>query len=291
MRMEWRHEKSAEGPSIQPVYTYVLTLLSIVATMGVQGFRYERVWTPLERYYFAAYSVSQLAGVVRDNGRYTLLQVVTRKGSRLALDSDVVPAVTQGGEHTFALTEEALKHGAKSLEFRRAYYNNSEMHAYLGSWIYRNQAFMDLVRPALWAGVVLFFTGLLPATYLDRKRSIAQRYGKGPRGRDLTSAANHNPTYRFQAFALVNEKRTLLSRMFRLQRKLHVPRCKENPQVLPMAEPSPPEPAKRAASNAGLDLRSPGNGTQQEPAQQKHAPSQEPQLEHAVEPSSKPFFE
>jgi hypothetical protein len=89
----------------------------------------------------------------------------------------------------------------------------------------------------------------------------------------------------------VNEKRTLLSRMFRLQKKLHVPRCKENPQVLLMAEPSPPEPVKRAASNAGLDLRSPGNGTQQQPAQQKHAPSQEPQLEHAVEPSSKPFFE
>jgi hypothetical protein len=138
----------------------------------------------------------------------------------LALDSDVVSAVTQGGEHTFALTEEALKHGAKSLEFHRAYYNNSEMHAYLGSWIYRNQAFMDLVRPALWAGVVVFFTGLLPATYLDRKRSIAQRYGKGPRGGDLTSAANHNPTNRFQAFALVNEKRMLLSRMFRLQKAI-----------------------------------------------------------------------
>jgi hypothetical protein len=291
MRMEWSQEKSADGPSIHPVYTYVLTLLSIVATMGVQGFRYEWVWTPLERYYFAAYSVSQLAGVVRDNGRYTLLQVDTRKGSRLALDSDVVPAVTKGGENTFALTEEALKHGAKSLEFHRRYYNNSEMHAYLRNWIYQNQAFMDLVRPALWAGVVLFFTGLLPATYLDRKRSIALRYGKGPRGRDLTSAANHDPTYHFQGFALVKEKRTLLSRMFRLQKKFHVPRCKENQHVLLMAEPSPPEPVKRAATNAGLDLRSPGNGTRQEPAKQKHAPSQEPQLEHVVDPTSKRFFE
>ena len=89
MRMQWSQENSADGPSIQPVYTYVLTLLSIVTTMGVQGFRYERVWTPLERYYFVAYSVSQLAAVVRDNGRYTLLQVVTRKGSRLALDSEI----------------------------------------------------------------------------------------------------------------------------------------------------------------------------------------------------------
>jgi hypothetical protein len=290
MRMGWSQEKIAAGPSIQPVYTYVLTLLSILATMGVQGFRYERVWTPLERYYFAAYSVSQLAGVVRDNGRYTLLQVVTRQGSRLALDSDVIPAVTQGGENTFALTEEALKHGAKRLEFHRRYYNNSGMHAYLRDWIYQNQAFMDLVRPALWAGVVLFFTGLLPATYLDRKRSIGQRYGKGS-SRDLASVANHNPTRRLGGFALVNEKHTILSRMFRLQKKLPVPPCNENPHVLVMAEPSPLEAVKRETPNAGLDRRSPGNGIRQETAQQKHAPTPEPKLEHAVEPTSRRFFE
>jgi len=45
------------------------------------------------------------------------------------------------------------------LEFHRSYCNNSEMHAYLGNWIYQNQTFMDFVRPALWAGLVLFFHG------------------------------------------------------------------------------------------------------------------------------------
>jgi hypothetical protein len=34
------------------------------------------------------------------------------KGSRLALDSDVVPAVPETGENSFALTGEALKQGA-----------------------------------------------------------------------------------------------------------------------------------------------------------------------------------
>ena len=206
MRMEWGRAKSKVGPSIQPVYTYLLVLLSIVATLGAQGFRYERVWTPLERHYFGAYSASLIAGVVRDNGWYTLLQVVTRKGSRLALDSDVVPAVAESGENTFALTDEALKHGAMRLEFHRSYCNNSEMHAYLGSWIYQNQTLMDLVRPALWAGLVLFFAGLLPATYLDRKRSIALRYGKKPSGPDLMNLAKHNPRHRFQGFGLVNEQ-------------------------------------------------------------------------------------
>jgi hypothetical protein len=194
MRMAWGREKSAGGLSIQPVYTYVLVLLSIVATLGAQGFRYEQVWTPLERHYFGAYSASQIAGVVRDNGWYTLLQVVTRKGSRFALESDIVSAVTESGENTFALTEEALKHGAMRLEFHRSYCNNSEMHAYLRSWIYQNQTFMDLVRPALWAGLLLFFAGLLPATYLDRKRSIALRNGKKPSGPNLVNVAKPGQT-------------------------------------------------------------------------------------------------
>jgi hypothetical protein len=291
MRMEWGRAKSTVGPSIQPVYTYGLVFLSIVATLGVQGFCYERVWTPLERHYFVAYSTSQIAGVVRDNGWYTLLQVVTRKGSRLALDGDVVTAVTESGVNTFALTKETLKHGAMRLEFHRTYCNNSEMHAYLGRWIYQNQTPMDLVRPALWAGLVLFFAGLLPATFLDRRRSIAPRYGKRPRGPDLMNEAKHNPRHRFRGFDLVNDKRTMLDRMFGLHKQLPVPLCKENPHVLVTAEPWPHEPVNRAAPDAGIGRGSPASGTRQESAQQKHAPTEEPELEHAVTPTKRRFFE
>jgi hypothetical protein len=291
MRMAWGREKSAGGLSIQPTYTYVLVLLSIVATLGAQGFRYEQVWTPLERHYFGAYSASQIAGVVRDNGWYTLLQVVTRKGSRFALDSDVVPVVAESGENTFALTKEALKHGAMRLEFHTTYCNNSEMHAYLRSWIYQNQTFMDLVRPALWAGLVLFFAGLLPATYLDRKRSIALRYGKKPSGPNLVNVEKHNPTHRFRGFGLVNGKRTMLDRLFSLHKKLPVPPRKENPPVLVPVEPAPQEPVRRAVPNAGTDRQFPWSGTRQESAQQKHAPSQETELEHAVKPTTRRFFE
>jgi hypothetical protein len=236
MRMEWGRAKSTVGPSTQPVYTYVLVLLSVVATLGIQGFCYERIWTPLERHYFVAYSSSQIAGVVRDNGWYTLLQVVTRKGSRLALDGDVVTAVTESGMNTFALTEETLKHGAMRLEFHRTYCNNSEMHAYLGSWIYHNQTLMDLARPALWPGLVLFFAGLLPAAFLDRKRSIALRYRKRPSRPDLMNVAKHNPKHRFRGFNLVNEKHTILDRMFGFHKTVPVPLRKENSHVLVAAD-------------------------------------------------------
>jgi hypothetical protein len=291
MRTERGRAKGTVGASTQPLYTYVLVLLSIVATLGAQGFRYVQVWTPLERHYFGAYSASQIAGVVRDNGWYTLLQVVTRKGSRLALDSDVVPVVAESGKNTFALTEEALKHGAMRLEFHRTYCNNFEMHAYLGSWIYQKQTFMDLVRPALWAGLVLLFAGLLPATYLDQKRSIALRYGKKPSGPNLVNVAKHNPTHRFRGLGLVNGKRTLLDRLFSLHKKLPVSPRKENPHVPVMAEPAPQEPVKRAAPNAGTEREFPWSGTRQESAQQKHAPSQEPELEQAVTPTKRRFFE
>jgi hypothetical protein len=291
MRMEWGRAKSTAGPSVQPVYTYALAFLSVVATLGIQGFRCQRVWTPLERYYFGPYLASQIAGVVRDNGSYTLLQVVTRKGSRLALDSDVATAFTETGENTFALTEEALRHGALRLEFHRSYCHNSEMHAYLGNWIYHNQSSMDLVRPALWAGLVLFFAGLLPATYLDRKRSNELRYGKKPSGRYLENVANRNPKHRFRGFGLVNEKRATLDRIFSFHKRLPVPPRKENPSILVPVEPSPQEPVKRVAPNAGVDRGSPASGTRQESASQEQTPSQEPELEHAVAPTKRRFFE
>ena len=97
MRTEWGRTKSTDGPSIHPVYTYALVLLSLVVTLGIEGFRYMRVWTPLQRHYLHAYLGSQIAGAVRDNGWYTLLNVATRNGSRLALDSDVVLTVTKAG--------------------------------------------------------------------------------------------------------------------------------------------------------------------------------------------------
>jgi hypothetical protein len=291
MRTKWDRAKRTREPRIQPAYTYVLVLLSILATLGAQGFCYKRVWTPLERHYFGAYSASKIFGFVHENGWYTLLQVVTRKGSRFALDSDVVPTVAEGGENTFALTDEALKQGALRLEFHTIYCNNSEMYAYLANRIYRNQTPVDLVRPALWAGLILFFAGLLPATYLDRRRFIVLLYGKKPSGPDLMNVAKHNPRHRFQGFGLVNEKRTVLDSMFGLRKKLPVQPCKENPHVPVMAEVLAQQPVKRAAPDAVIVCGSPASLTRQESAPKEQTPRQEPDLEHAITPTKRRFFE
>jgi hypothetical protein len=232
MRMERGRAKSTDGPSIQPVYTYALVLLSLLATLGIEGFRYMRVWTPLQRHYLHAYLGSQIAALFRDDGWYTLLQVATRNGSRLALDSDVVATATEGGENTFALTKDAVKQGALHLDSQRGHYNNAEMHAYLGNLIYQNQTVMDLVRPGLWGGLVIFLLGMLPASYLDRKRSDDLCHGRKLRGPELMTVAQFNRKHRSQVFRFAHESRTVVDRMLGLNKMLHVPLREENPHFL-----------------------------------------------------------
>jgi hypothetical protein len=157
--------------------------------------------------------------------------------------------------------------------------------------IYPNQTPMDLLRPALWGGLVLFFAGLLPATYLDNKRFIALRYGRRLTGPDLKNVAQFKHRYRFRGISLVNEQRTMLKRMLSLNKNLHVALSKNNPHVLVMAEPLPQEPLKRAAVTAGTDSGSQASGTRQESAPLQQTPSQDQELEHAVAPTKSRFFE
>jgi hypothetical protein len=290
MRMKWGRGDRTGGPSIRPVYTYALVLISFIATLGIQSFRYKRVWTPLERHYFPDYLGSQIVGVVRDNGWYALLQVVTRKGSRLALDSDVVPAVTESGENTFALTKEALKHSSLRLESHRGHYNNAEMHAYLGNMIYRNQTSMDLVRAALWSGLGLFFAGLLPATYLDQRRFCALRYGTKLRGPELMTVAQFKRPHRSRGMGSVNKHRTMVDRILGLNKKLRVLLDKDNPRVLSMAKALAQEPPKMAPA-AGTKSTPQPSDTRQEPSRLEQKPIQDPQLEHTVKPTARRFFE
>lgn len=289
--MKWGRAKRTAGPSVQPVYTYALVLISFIATLGIQGVRYKRVWTPLERHYFPDYLGSQIVGVVRDNGWYTLLQVVTRKGSRLALDSDVVLTVTESGESSFALTKEALKHGALRLESHHGHYSNAEMHAFLGNLIYHNQTPIDLFRPALWAGLVLFFAGLLPATSLDRKRSSALRHGRRLTAPDSMNVAEFTRGHRFRWIGSVNGYRAVLDRMLGLSKKLPVPIDKNNPYVLPMGEPLPQKPLSMVAAAAGTDKTSQASGTREELAPPRQTSIQDQKLEHAVAPAKRRFFE
>jgi hypothetical protein len=270
----------------------------MLTVAGVWYSRYMRVWTPLERHYLSAYVRAQISGTFRDNGWYTLLQIVTRKGSRLATANDAVPAVTESGESTFALTKEAIKQGALRLQLHRAYYNNAQIHAYLADWIYQDQTLIDLARPALWGGLMVFLVGLWPVAWLERKRTSELRYVR-------MNATQFNRRHHSSGIGLGNEKRLLLERMLGTVKKLSTLRNKENGHssltentaagetqpIERVKEALPQEPPKAVAAAAGADVSSKSNGMQPQPVATEPNTAQEQKTEHAVTRVSKPFFE
>jgi len=234
MRTIWGRDERADWPSSRPVYTIALLICSVLAGTGFGCARYLWVWTPLQRHYLSTYAGTQIAGAIRQNGWYTLLELVTRKANRLALDSEVVPVMTDNGEKTFALTNEAVKQGALRLEWRRALYDNKKLHAFLSYWIYQDQTLFDLARPALWAMLTVLGVGLWPVIWLEQKRIKELRYGRKLRGPDLMSVAKFNWTQRYwlhprsKGVGFANEDRSAFQRLLGWNKKLYVPRIKEN---------------------------------------------------------------
>jgi len=272
------------------VYTIVLSLFSMLTVIGILCSRYTRVWTPLQKHYLRAYLGGQIAGIFRDDGSYTLLQVVTRKGNRLALDTDVVPVMTESGDDAFKLTKEAIEQGALQLQLHRAYYNNAQMHAYLASWIYQDQTLIDLVRPALRSGGVVFLLGVLLVTWLEQKRELPY----GPNRRPQSSSID-----------VRNKKQPLLERMLGTVRKLSRPHNQKSGHSLcvrtntpgetrPMeraTEAFPHEPPKAVTAAVRAETAPKSNGARPEASATEQQTTQEPKTEHSVTRVSRHFFE
>ncbi len=137
MKQKWgRPDDAGDFPSDKAVWTIGAFCVALLSVFAIAGYRYMRVWTPLQQHYLTAYVGTPVAGAFRTDGWYTLLMVVTRKGTRMALDKEVEPFVTEKGEGTFTLTEEAIKVGDLKLEWQRARYGNAKLRQFLGHWIY-----------------------------------------------------------------------------------------------------------------------------------------------------------
>ncbi len=120
MKQKWgREDDAGDFPSDRAVWTTGAFCVALLSVFAIAGYRYMRMWTPLQRHYLTAYVGTPVAGAFRTDGWYTLLMVVTRKGARLALDNEAEPFVTEKGESTFTPTEEAIKKGDLKLEWQR----------------------------------------------------------------------------------------------------------------------------------------------------------------------------
>src|SRR6267378_279955 len=193
MKQKWgREDDAGDFPSERGVWTIGAFCVALLSVFAIAGYRYMRVWTPLQRHYLTAYVGTPVAGAFRTDGWYTLLMVVTRKGTRMALDNEVEPFVTEKGESTFTLTEDAIKVGDLKLEWQRARYDNEKLHEFLGHWIYQDQTLTDLAKPALRSGLGVLLVGLVVAIPMDSARKRIRKHGCRLKGPELVTVRAFN---------------------------------------------------------------------------------------------------
>jgi hypothetical protein len=161
-----------------------------------------------------------------------MLNVADGKGTRLALDEEVVPVTTANGQKTFALTDEALKAGDKRLVFQQVRYDNAKLHEFLGIWIYRDQTFTDFLLPALWGGLGVFCLGLLPALPKDAIRSHERKHGRRLRGPELVTARQFNRRNYSDGLNFELTERTFMQKLFGHVPRLRLPLAIERSHIL-----------------------------------------------------------
>jgi hypothetical protein len=229
MIQQWgRTDDAGRWPHPQPRWTIGVLLLALANALTIQGYEWAERWTPLQRTYLAAYVRSALMGSLglASTGRYRLLQVTDRTGSRLALDDEVSQVSAATGEPTFALTEAALRAGDLSLAWQEASYAHAKLHAFLRRWIYRDRTLTDLVRRAWWGCLVVGISGLLIAIPVDLVRARARRHGRRLKGPELVTAATFNRRYRSDGIEFIQVRR--LGRT----ESVRIPRAMESSHVL-----------------------------------------------------------
>jgi hypothetical protein len=237
MRQTWgRNQYAGEWPNPKPAWMMAASLLAVLSVTAICAYRYAYVLTPLQRFYLTTYIRSGLrAGIGFKTGRYALLNVVDKKGSRLALNEEVMPVKIATGESIFALTETAMQLGDRRLVWQQGQYNNAGLHAFLDHWIYRDQTLLDFLRPALFGGLGVFFVSLLLAIPNDAARARARKEGRRLKGPELVTVREFNRRNRSDGIGFP-QTRTLKQRMLGRMPILRLPRSVEPSHILIMGD-------------------------------------------------------
>ena len=237
MNQEWgRNQYAGDWPNPKAAWTIAIVLLAVASVAAICAYRYAYLLTPLQKFYLTTYMRSGLrAGIGFKSGRYALLNVVDRRGSRLALNEEVVPVTTATGEVTFSLTDEAVSMGDQRLIFQQGQYDNAKLHAFLAHWIYRDQSFTDFLRPALWGGLGVFFVGLLVAIPKDAARARARKEGRRLKGPELVTVREFNRLNRSEGIGF-EQKQSFLQKTFGGVPTLRLPRAIEPSHILIMGD-------------------------------------------------------
>ena len=167
-------------------------LLALIVAMTIQYYCYDRVWTPLQRFYFSAYVRSQILmrfGI--SSGTYQLLTIKDAKGTRPAIDTDVTTAPASDG--TLVLSKKSVQAGALELIYDSpGQYNNLRMNAYLRDWVYHDKSLLRLLRPSVIGGMAILVLGLIAVIPKKWERLQLRRYGRQLKGPELLRTVGFN---------------------------------------------------------------------------------------------------
>lgn len=237
MRYEWgRAPEAGRWQRAMPVWLMSLLVLALASGVGLWLFRQTFVWTPLQRFYLSAYTRSAVASSLGiQTGRYRLLMMETRRGSRLAIDDEVAQVTLPTGKRAFVLSE--LAHQAQSgrLVWRDLVYDHARLHAQLRVWIYSDQALTGLARPSLIAVFVVVIAGLLIAIPKDAQWARSRRHGRRLKGPELFSARQFNRRTRGNGVSFVQMPR-LPAKLLGIRPTLRIPRAIESNHLLIMGD-------------------------------------------------------
>jgi type IV secretory pathway TraG/TraD family ATPase VirD4 len=237
MSYEWgRAPEAGKWQRAIPVWFMSVVLIGLVSGMGMWWVRQALVWTPLQQFYLSAYVRSALASSLAiQTGRYRLLLIESRRGSRLAIDEEVVPVSTSSGEMNFALSGLARQAGSGRLVWRDLVVNHRRLHTDLEVWVYQNQTLFDLARPSLITVLAVLIVGLLIAIPKDVQWSRSRRHGRRLKGPELVSIRRFNRRTRANGVSFLQTPRRL-AKMLGLQPALAIPRAIESSHLLIMGD-------------------------------------------------------
>jgi hypothetical protein len=184
MSREWgRVRFGAQWPTDKPLGVILAVLASVVSTGAIMYYQYERDWPYVERLYLKTYVMAGVARIARRAGYYTLPLVIDRKvGLRLPRIGEVVPAVLPNGLPGVALTERAVQHGAMRLEWQEHKFDNDRLYRVIRHWVFQNQTWWDLARPACYGGLGILLLGLCLGIPRDLRAAKVRRQGRLVRG-------------------------------------------------------------------------------------------------------------
>lgn len=237
MSYEWgRAAGAGKWQRAVPVWFMSVSLLALASGIGAWWVHQTIVWTPLQQFYLSAYTRSAMASSLSiQTGRYRLLLMDSRRGSRLAIDEEVLPISSPTGDTTFALSQLAQQAGTGHLVWRDLVVNHARLHADLQVWIYGNQTLTDLARPSLITVLVVLIAGLLIAIPKDVQWLRSRRHGRRLKGPELVSVRQFNHRTRADGIAFAQMPR-LPAKLVGVQPALGIPRTIESSHLLIMGD-------------------------------------------------------